>query len=132
MISGAEEPPLDSITEISDVVTIAGCERFMNRKYITGWFSPNDPDLMVMFYQVDKGSPAEYQADVLKRGGVVQTYRDSNLGRLQSDVTDRCGGDPRHVHPLNPPKQARALPSDRSWLGYLRRPRALARAESKA
>ena len=100
----------------------------MNRKYITGWFSPTDPDLMVMFYQIDKGSPAQYQADVLRRGGVVQTFCDSNLGRLQSDVTGKCGGDTQRVHPQNSSKQPHTHQSDRSWLGYLRRPRHLERA----
>src|SRR6476620_10296280 len=103
----------------------------MSRKYITGWFSPSDPDLMVMFYQIDKACPAEFQAEVLRRGGVVQTFNDSNLGRLQSDVTGKCGGDPAHVHPQNSSKHAHAVRSDKSWLGYLRRPRPLLPAESK-
>lgn len=87
----------------------------MSRKYVTGWFSPTDPDLMVMFYQIDPGPV--FEAEVVKSSGVVQTFSDSNLGRLQADVTNRCGGDFVRSAPL-----VGAPPLKRvTWSKYLSR-----------
>ena len=68
------------------------CEHSMKRKYVTGWFSPADPDVMVVFYELRESRT--FEADVMKAGGVVQTLSDTDLGRLQSDAINRCGGAP--------------------------------------
>lgn len=100
----------------------------MNRKYITGWFSPNDLDLMVVFYESHMSTPPTYEAELLRRGGVVETIRDTNLARLQSEVTNKCGGDTRpadaHAH-ASPRRNDAANP----WLRRFRRPRVLSAAE---
>ena len=100
----------------------------MNRKYITGWFSPTDLDLMVVFYERHLSSPPTYEAELLRQGGVVETICDTNLARLQSDVTNKCGGNTRpadaHTH-VGPRRNDPANP----WLSRFRRPRPLSAAE---
>jgi hypothetical protein len=102
----------------------------MNRKYITGWFSPNDLDLMVVFYESHLSSPPTYEAELVRRGGVIETIRDTNLGRLQSNVTQKCGGDTKPAHVHTDPR-VRSVPAS-PWLSRFRRPRQLSAVDRMA
>ena len=63
---------------------------WMQRRFVTGWFSPDDPELMVAFYE--RGAPIYFEAEVLRRGEVVGRFQGGNLARLQNDLTSRFGG----------------------------------------
>lgn len=62
------------------------------RRYLTGWFSPIDPQLRVSFYELPTSSDNPFEADIIQQGRVVKTVPGRELGRLQSDVLDTYGG----------------------------------------
>ena len=59
------------------------------KRYITGWFSPTDPQMMVEFYEI---RPQHFQAEVLKGGELINQLNADHLARLQTDVLNRFGG----------------------------------------
>ena len=64
----------------------------MEREYVTGWFSPADPELMVIFYETDGKSGVSFEAEILRQGAVIRTVRENSLSVLQSDIINRYGG----------------------------------------
>jgi hypothetical protein len=77
----------------------------MIRRYITGWFSPADHELMVQLYETDGSSGTSFEAESLKKGSVIRTMRDNSLIILQSDILERYGG---RVHDLTHASRTRA------------------------
>ena len=80
---------------------VAGRSRFLpcdeldarvpvSRRYVTGWFSPADHQLMVVFYE--RGSPIYFEAEVLRCGEVLIRFQGQDLAWLQNDIIDRYGG----------------------------------------
>ena len=68
----------------------------MSRRYITGWFSPADHQIMVIFYE--RRAPIHFEAEVLRCGEVVGRFQDDSLARLQNDLTTRFGGGIGLIH----------------------------------
>ncbi len=59
----------------------------VRRKYVTGWFSPTQLDVMVRFYRLEgHASSVNFEAEVLRAGDVAETLRGNDLGSLQSTV----------------------------------------------
>lgn len=62
----------------------------IGRKYVTGWFSPTQLDVMVRFYRVEsQSSLVDFEAEVLRKGDVAETLRGSDLGHLQTTVLNK-------------------------------------------